>query len=294
MAQWQGKSKGTPAGYRIFVRILRTVGVYPAYVLLGFVALYYFLFQPTPFGHSCRFFRRRMGYGIIRAIGSVYWSYMMLGQALIDRVAILSGISAAFTSRSNGGDAITHIAKAGKGGILLGAHIGNWEIAGHFISHYDTPVNILIYDAEHEQIKSYLDEVTGRKPFNIIPIQDNLSHIYLMSEALMRGELICMHADRYLAGHKTVAVDFLGEAAHFPLGPFQMIKALKAPYTFVYAIKDGATHYELFARPIKLASDYASVDDMVSDYVQDVEGMVRRYPTQWFNYYDFWAKPVIT
>jgi len=29
---------------------------------------------------------------------------------------------------------------------------------------------------------------------------------------------------------------------------------------------------------------------MVKDYANDLEGMVKQYPEQWFNYYDFWKK----
>jgi hypothetical protein len=40
MSPWQGKSKGKPLGYKIFVFILRTGGVLPAYLLLRLVTLY--------------------------------------------------------------------------------------------------------------------------------------------------------------------------------------------------------------------------------------------------------------
>ena len=45
MPAWQGKSKGNTLGYRIFVSVLKTAGVMPAYFMLRFVALYYFLFS---------------------------------------------------------------------------------------------------------------------------------------------------------------------------------------------------------------------------------------------------------
>ena len=41
--KWQGKSKGTVLGYRIFVFLMKRLGIYAAYSLLVFVALYYFL-----------------------------------------------------------------------------------------------------------------------------------------------------------------------------------------------------------------------------------------------------------
>ena len=44
MSQWDGKSKGTVLGYKIFVFLIRKAGVKSAYALLYFVATYYFLF----------------------------------------------------------------------------------------------------------------------------------------------------------------------------------------------------------------------------------------------------------
>ena len=289
MAQWEGKSKGTPLGYRIFVAILN-LGLYPAYGLLVFVALYYFLFSWQTNKHSYSFYRKRCRYSIGRSLAMVYWSYFMIGQALIDKVAVMSGLSKKFTSTSNGSENITTMAQMGRGAIMLGAHLGNWEIAGHFISRYDTVVNILIYDAEHEQIKGYLDSVTGGKKFKMIPITADLSHVYLMSEALARGETICMHADRFLPGNRTLPMPFFGEDALFPTGPFQLVKALKAPYTFVYGVKTGPAHYDFYARKPREVKDFGSIEAMMKDYVTDLESMVRKCPGQWFNYYDFWAK----
>ena len=290
MAQWEGKSKGTPLGYRIFVFILRYLGLYPGYLLLVFVVLYYFLFSWTSSGHSYRFFRKRCGYGRLRSVLMVYWNYFMLGQSLIDKGVVMAGMGSKFTNTSTGSDNITSVENTGQGAIMIGAHLGNWEIAGHYISRYGPPVNILVFDGEHEQIKKQMDNVTGPKRFNIIPIKSDLSHVYLMSEALARGEIVCMHADRFLPGNRTAPISFMGEDALFPTGPFQLVKALKAPYTFVYGVKTGATHYDFYARPLRQVADFADVNAMMCDYVADLEGMTRQYPGQWFNFYDFWAK----
>jgi predicted LPLAT superfamily acyltransferase len=290
MAQWEGKSKGTPLGYRIFMAILSGVGLYPAYFLLVFVAFYYLLFSWTTNEHSYSFFRTRCKYSVIRSALMIYWSYFMIGQSLIDKVAVMSGLSKKFTSTSNGSENITKMAEMKRGAIMIGAHLGNWEIAGHFIARYDTVVNILIFDNEHDQIKSYMDNITGSKKFKLIPIKPDLSHVYMMSEALMRGETICMDADRFLPGNRTIPLSFMGEEALFPIGPFQLVRALKAPYTFVYGVKTGSTHYDFYARTPREVKNFNDIRAMMTDYVSDLESMVRKCPGQWFNYYDFWAK----
>ena len=73
--KWQGKSKGNVLGYRIFVFLIKHLGVRSAYLLLVFVALYYFLSQWTSNGYLYRYFRHRLGYTPLRAVVSVYRNY---------------------------------------------------------------------------------------------------------------------------------------------------------------------------------------------------------------------------
>lgn len=44
MKKWDGKSRGNVVGYKIFVFIMKKLGLSPAYFLLIFIAGYYFIF----------------------------------------------------------------------------------------------------------------------------------------------------------------------------------------------------------------------------------------------------------
>lgn len=182
----------------------------------------------------------------------------------------------------------------GKGGLLVSAHLGNWEAAGHLLKRLGAPINILMYDGESRQMKQLLEKYNRERSFNIITIQPDLSHIYELSAALRRNELICLHADRFRAGNRTFETSFLGSDAHFPAGPFLLASKLHAPVSFVMAMKEGRDHYHFSATP---ARTYAGRGDsgarqMLGDYVAMLEEKVKAYPEQWFNYYDFWeAKP---
>ena len=290
MAQWKGKSKGTPLGYQFFVVVLKYFGVYPAYFFLYLVVSYYFLFSWETSRHIYNFLHQRIGYSKIKSLFKVYINYHLLGQMLIDKVAVMSGLSK-ITSESFGADNLRKIVAQNKGGILLGAHLGNWEIAGHYLMNYGDTINILVYDREREQIKQYLESATGGRKFNMIPIKDDLSHIYAIGEALGRNEIIATTADRFLPDSRTVPATFLGSTAHFPQGIFQIIKTFRAPYTFVYGVKKSAQHYHFFCRPHRDVTKETTVEMIVEDYVRDLEGMVKENPEQWFNYYDFWKKP---
>lgn len=291
MAEWEGKSKGNRLGYQIFIALLKYTGVYPAYALLYFVVLYYFFFSTDTSRWILYFMRRRMGYGLVKSLFKLYQNYLLLGQTLIDRVIVSGGLGGKITSTSNGAENLHGLVALKKGGILLGSHIGNWGIAAQYLMRYDSAINVLVYDQEHEQIKQYMDEVTGGRKFNVILIKDDLSHVYAIGEALQRNEIICMTADRFMPGSRTKTVNFIGEDAQFPVGPFQIIKTFRAPYTFVYGIKSSITHYNCYARPYREVTSQTTVDDIMIDYAKDLEGMVKSHPEQWFNFYDFWKKP---
>lgn len=291
MSAWHGKSRGTPLGYRIFVWVLKTFGVLPAYFLLRFVVLYYFFFSYQASRQIFLLYRRKLGYGYFSSLIRLYKNYFLLGQGIIDKVVLMSGIKNKFSFDFDGEENLHKIAALKKGGILLSAHIGNWDVAGHLFKRLQSRINIVLYDGEHEQIKQYLEGITGKRNMSIIVIKKDLSHIYKISEALSNNELVCMHADRFLEGNKTLTAPFLGEPARFPMGPFLLASTFKVPVSYVFAVKESSLHYHLFASDIK---DYTTVAknevmmQMLSEYIAEIEKKVKQYPEQWFNYYNFW------
>ena len=291
MSLWQGKSKGNKAGYQVFVWILRNFGLLPAYFLLRFVALYFFLFSWQSSRQIYLLYHHKLGYSRIKSFFKIYTNYYLLGQSIIDKVVVMSGIKNNFTYDFDGEENLREIASLQKGGMLLSAHIGNWDIAGHLLKRLDTRIHIIMFDGEQEKIKEYLNNITGKKSINIIFIKNDLSHIYEISEAFNNNELVCMHADRFLEANKTMTNNFLGETARFPMGPFLLASKFKVPVSYVFAIKESRFHYHFFASKIKNYSNLEKsvvMEKMLSEFASEMEEKVRRYPEQWFNYFNFW------
>ena len=287
---WEGKSKGNKAGYGIFISILKRMGVLPAYCLLVFVAAYYYLFSWKSSRVIWYYFRKRLKFSFSKALIKLYSNYFWFGQAIIDRIVMMAGIKNRFTFNFDGEEHLHQMVAKGKGGLLLSAHIGNWEIAGHLLKRLNTKINIVMFDGEHEQLKQYLENTTGHRSAHIIVIKDNLSHIYEIMEALNKNELVCMHSDRFLPGNKTLETAFLGKPAKFPQGPFALASRLDVPVSFVFALKESLYHYHFFAtEAIEYKSaGHSSPEYVLTPFVEAMTEKVRRYPSQWYNYYDFW------
>jgi predicted LPLAT superfamily acyltransferase len=295
MRSWQGKTRGGVTGYRIFVWTLNNLGISFAYFLLYFVIAYYILTSRKAVLSSFRFFREHLKFGFFRSVISVPRNYFVFGQVLVDKVAVLAGLRTRFTFDFEGEE---YLRQMDNGGLLISGHVGNWEIAGQLLNRLEKNINIILFDAEHQQIKGYLSDVYTNRKVNFIVIKDDYSHFKEIEDALARKEIIAMHGDRYIEGNKVVMVDFLGKRAPFPVGPVHLAARFRVPVSYVFALKETNTHYHFYATPLRSVESSNNLKkreeifrDAVKDYVEALEHAVRKYPLQWFNYYDFWNIP---
>lgn len=295
MSSWQGKTRGGQFGYWFFIQILRFPGIHFAYFFLHFVSTYFVVFVAKARKPIISYFVDIHKYSKGKAIISTFLNFYVFGQVIIDKVALMAGFSNKFTFNFDGEEHIKAMAE-NEGGLLIGAHIGNWEIAGHLLKRIKTNVHIVMLEAEHEKIKAMLDDVMEEKKMKIIPIKDDFSHLFKIKEALLNNEIVAIHGDRFLSGTNTVSRKFFGKDAEFPLGPFLLAAKYNKPVSFVNAFKETSTHYHFYAsKPVKKMAK-ASIEgrniaslELLDDYLSNLESMLKKYPEQWFNYYYFWG-----
>lgn len=289
MSNWDGKSKGTLLGYRIFVFCIKNIGVRAAYFVLYFVASYYFLFLTKTNKVTFYYLHKRLGYPYFKAKRMLFMSYYTFGQTLIDKVAISAGMRNRFTYEFDGINILTGLLEQKKGAVLISAHIGNFEIAEYFFSDIaqNFQINLVTSDMEHRPIKEYLDSIAVKSTVKFIIIKEDLSHIYEINGALANNELVCFTGDRYMDGVKYMTEPFLGSDANFPAGPFLIASRLRVPVAFVYVMKEKNLHYHLYARQAEVK--HRDERALLRVYIKSVESMIKKYPLQWFNYFDFWG-----
>ena len=104
-----------------------------------------------------------------------------------------------------------------------------------------------------------------------------------------------MAGDRFVEESKIFKVDFMGQKAAFPSGPFYLAARFGVPVTFAFAMKEGKTHYHFYASEPEYVKKYKDpveqdkeLRSFVEKYAKEFERILRMYPLQWFNYYQFW------
>ncbi|MBT9186647.1 LpxL/LpxP family acyltransferase [Zobellia russellii] len=287
--EWEGKSKGTVLGYRIYIFFIKKLGLGASYLLLHFVVFYYCIFSVASTKAIFYYFHKRLGYSTLKSLFNVYRNYYVFGQTIIDKAAISAGLRDRFTYDFDGIEKIESLLEQKKGGILLSAHIGNFEVAQHFLQDINafSSINLVTWDREHEEIKAYMESVTSKSNIKLILIKEDMSHIFEIHTALTNGELVCFTGDRYIEGTKFLEQQYLGATAKFPMGPYLLASRLKVPVLFVYVMKESKKHYHLYARTAEVKRGDAQ--GLLEKYTENLEWIIKKYPLQWFNYFDFWG-----
>lgn len=292
--EWKGKTRGGTFGYSFFIGIIKTIGVIPAYIFLCFVIPYFVLFAPKATKSTWLYARKMLHLGWMPSVRLLFFNYYRLGQVLIDRIAIGNGKEASFTFEFENYDEFLNLLNANEGAVIIGAHVGSWEMGAPFFGNYGKKMNIVLYDAEYQRIKNILSKNSYRASYKVIPIKSkDLSHIFAIKEAIDEKEYVCFQGDRYIKKEDTHRVHFLGKEALFPKGPFLLASRIGAPVVFYYAMREKGRRYRFHFIQADSAADQSNEIYLLQQYVTTLEKILHKYPEQWFNYYPFWEQTKI-
>lgn len=293
MAGWKGQSRGGKAGYSVFIFLINHLGLGAAYTLLAFVALYFIPAAPKSTSDTWRYARRVLGYGYVKSAWLVYRNYFAFGQSIIDRTAISAGMQDKFHFEFDGLDGIVDALGDGKGVITIGAHFGNWAAGEPFFREYCKRLNLVMFDNEHSDIKKILENNrAAERGFKIIPVNaDNLAHIFMITDALRKGEAVSFLGDRYVNEDKLLAADFMGRTASFPAGPYILAGKMGVPVFFYMPVRRPHRTFRFrFVRadiPAPRSVTHPE-QQILGQFISVLEEEMCVCPEQWYNYFDFW------
>ena len=214
--------------------------------------------------------------------------------AVLERVFLLAGQSRGFRIETEGLEHLTAILAGGQGCILLGAHLGSFEVLRAVAGACPVPVWALMFRRNAGALTALLDRLAPDVCRRVLEIGDPASMIRA-HECVARGEVVGILADRSPSGQRRVLAPFLGSPAAFPAGPFILASTLAAPVLLFHGVRTGprryAVRFEPFADRVVLrrASRAADLDGHVARYAAALERACRTYPFNWFNFYPFWG-----
>ena len=289
---WKGKTDGTPWMHKTLIWLMRWINLNVFYGIMALVVPFYMIFNKQGYRSTYNFFRNRMGYPSLKSFFSVYVNHFRFGQVILDRFAVFAGKSFHFDIENY--SLYESLSNSDKGFIMLGSHVGNYEMAGYSLVAEKT-INALHFNGEAQSIMENRNHQLGGNNIKLIPVQDDMSHIFLLNNALSDGQIVSIPNDRMLGSSKHVDCVFFGEKAKFPTGAYILSINREVPMIAVFVMKLSGRKYKILVRKIEAQQEQAipkweKISMLASCFASNLEDVVREYPTQWFNYFDFWKQ----
>jgi len=305
---WAGLAeRGSMAGIRLMAGIYRLLGRRVAQALLHPVVAYFYLRERTSRAASRRYLeavwarpegRRALG----RRPGplSPYRHYHEFAVQILDRMVLWGGGFDHFRMDHRGGEHLFALARQRRGGLLLGAHLGSFDMARQLASEHGLSLNVVMFTAHAERINRFFEQLDPTSRVRVLQLDpDSVKTAFAIKACLDRGELVGILADRVPAGgrEEPLVVEFLGRPAAFPRSPFLLACLLGCPAFVSVCVREGDARYRTTVEPLPPGrrrprrERAKEAEALARAYARYLEATCLRHPYQWFNFYDVWSRP---
>lgn len=272
--------------------IARFAGRSVARALLYPIAAYFVIFSPAARRSSLSYLARVRGRSATWL--DVFRHYYCFASTILDRVYLLTRRHDLLDIRVHGGQLVEEHLARGTGCLLLGAHLGSFEVLRALgVIQRQLPISILMYEANALKMSKTIRAINPELAQLVIPI--GLPHTLLrVKEHLDRGELVGMLGDRGRKDEKSMQCNFLGGTASFPSGPGRLAHLLNVPVFLFFGLYRGGNRYDIYFErfpnePSIASADRAALQRWTQRYADRIEFYCRLAPYNWFNFYDFWG-----
>lgn len=189
---------------------------------------------------------------------------------------------------------------AGRGGVLIGSHLGNQELCRAMATgKYQTKIHVLVFTRHAAAFNKALRQTNPQVEVNLIQV-DTIDPMLVMQlkQYVEQNEFVVIVGDRISvsAPEKVLYAPFLGEAAPFAIGPWVLASVLECPVHLLFCMNHKSGYQltlEFVTGQVVLPrkSRQQALQQYITDYAKVLEQYALSYPMQWFNFYNFWQLP---
>jgi predicted LPLAT superfamily acyltransferase len=288
------RERGSRIAWQFMIWMALSVGRPAARALLYPICVYYLIFSSQS--------RRAIRPYLIRALGrpinwrDLYRQYHCFASTLLDRVYLLAGQGNRFNIDIQGLDVLKARLARGQGCILLGSHLGSFEIARALgLTQQDIEIKVLMHEQNTPMIRDFFRDLNPEVADTVIQA-GSPSTMLRVKECLDGGGMVGILADRLVKQDQATPCKFFGELARFPAGTMWLASIVKVPVILFFGLYRGGkryeVHFELFAEEVTIDRRHRDqeVQQWTQRYADRLEHYCRLAADNWFNFYDFWEE----
>ncbi|CAI8913742.1 LpxL/LpxP family acyltransferase [Methylocaldum szegediense] len=288
------KERSTGFWLRTIVWIALRLGRPIARALLYPITAYFLIFADRSRQASIAYLTRILGRA--PTAREIFRHYHTFAETLLDRVFVFADRDEFFEIRVNGFELLEKLIADKRGFLLVGAHVGSFEILrGLGLRHKGLPVKALVYGENSPKINAIFKTLNPDLFKDIVSV-GSANALLGLDEHVARGGVVALLGDRSVHGEKRVLCRFLGEDAWFPAAPVLLANLFKVPVILFVCLHKGDArydvHFELLADRVAFSRDERDekIRECMQHYADRLEHYCREAPYNWFNFYDFWDR----
>jgi predicted LPLAT superfamily acyltransferase len=285
------RERGSILGIRLIVGLALLLGRPIARLVLYPVCLYFLLFSVASRAASRKYLARVLDREA--RFADLFQHYFTFATVALDRFFLLKDRYDLIQTEVHGEELLQQIRDRGQGCLLVGAHLGSFEILRALGTANQIDVGLVMYEDNARMVNTVAKAINPALADRVIPL-GRFDSMFKVHERLQRSAWVGILGDRALDQEGLVQVPFLGEAAPFPDSPFRMALMLKRPVVLMLGLYRGGNRYELYFEKlfepdgVERSERAAAVGEALQLYVRRLEHYCRQAPYNWFNFYDFW------
>lgn len=291
LAWQQQQERGSRISMRLMAWGSHVLGRSVARVFLSPICLYFFLSSGTARRAIGRFRERALG----RPTGwyELFHHFHTFASTILDRVYFLAARVDLFEIEVHGLEVLDRELAKGRGCILLGAHLGSFEVVRALgLSRRELEIRVVMDEENAPLVREMIRELNPAVAQTVIQV-GGVETMLQVKECLDKGGMVGIMGDRIMPNDHAVGCTFLGSEARFPTGAIRLARVVRAPVILFFGLYCGGNRYEVhlesFSDEVRLSSAQPTELKMwVQRYADRLETFCRRAPDNWFNFYEFW------
>jgi predicted LPLAT superfamily acyltransferase len=265
--------------------------------LIWLISFYFTLFpSPASAAGSSAYLERVLGRP--PGISERHRHLRMFAHVLMDRVNLLGSGIERFDIRSRHHEVIVKRHAEGRGGVLLSAHFGSFEVLRTFDKTLPgMSVRYVMFPDNAQMSSGILDRMNPGTAAQVISLSDGPAAMLAVREALAEGHFVGFLGDRMPVRNPRaeVTVPFFASPLRVPLSPYLSAILAGVPLILCFAPRVGRKTYEIEmfeiydGAPVPRGERDAKCRELAENYAARLEDMCRRYPYNWLNFFDIWS-----
>ena len=176
--------------------------------------------------------------------------------------------------------------KQGKGGVIMSAHFGNWEmLALSFAKRY--PLSVIVAKQENPYFDNIINDIRSKRGYKTI--YKDVAPLGVL-RALKRNEFVAILADQH-AGAQGVYTPFFYREVSTPKGPAVFALRAKCPLYTGFCARQPDGRYVVTFEEISLPNtgdDEKNIEVIMTEYNKILQRHVEGNPSFWFWFHRRW------